>query len=209
MARAAAPASGRPELRMPKIRHWWDDCTWIAFAASVEERASSASTTPQITTRIQRSAAQIPELASCPPSNPLHNGPYAAEQELEQQHTFFRQSLLELGVEKRGQLQMEFDDLSNKISTMRHERDQLQTEFRDLNVQVPTLSRQRDELLAAVTPLRTELADLHMKDQELRQVESEIRALRNQKSSLDREILSQLRAFSENTSPKKYRFDDS
>jgi hypothetical protein len=211
MARAAAPTSGRAEIRMPRIRHWWDDCTWTAFAASVEARAASASTPPQIAPRVQLPAAEVPEIALCSPSNPRHTGPSAAEQKLEERHVVFLESLLELGIEKRDQLQMECDDLSDRISTMRHERDQLQTQLRDLNSQVPTLSRERDELLAAVTPLRTELADLQTKDQELGELESEIRALRDQKASLDREIVSQLRTSTEGlrTPPNEYRFHDS
>lgn len=216
MVRPTAHASGRAEPLMPRIRHWWEDCTWTAFAASVEERAASASTGRKITTRVQRIPEQIPELATRPLSNPRHIGPFSSEREFEGQHTPFRQSLLDLGIrerdrllEERDQLQMESADLSNKISTMRRERDQLQTELSDLHDQVPTLSRERDELLAIVAPLRTELVDLHLKDQELRQLESEIQALRHQKSSLDREILPQLRGSTEKTSPNKHRFHDS
>jgi hypothetical protein len=204
MARATAPVGRRSEIPMPRIRPWWDDCTWTAFAASVEARAAAATTVRQVATPVQRSAARIPALAPSTPPDPRGDGPCAEYGESKGQ-------LVELTTIERDRLRTEAAELINTMSTMRHERDKLHMELRDLNSQVPILSRERDELLAAVTPLRAELADLQMKDQELRQLESEIQALRYQKCSLDREILSELRRSTDKlrTSPRKYRFDDS
>lgn len=211
MARATAPANGHPDLRLPRIRRWWDDSAWTAFEASVEERAGSSSAPSTLATGVRKCAARIPELASGPPSTPHDHQTDPDGREAQEQAAFLRQSLLEFRIMEHHELELELADLGNRLPTMRYERDRLQMELRDLNRQVPALTRERDELLEAVTPLRAELAELQTRDRELKQVESEIQELRSQKASLDRELLSELRRSTENlkTTVNKNRFHDS
>ena len=213
MARATAPANGYPDVRMPRIRRWWDDSAWTAFAASVDERAGSSSASSTLAAGVRKgAAARIPELASSPPSNSCDQQTDPDGRVAEDQAAFLRQSLLEFRRMEHDELELELADLGNKLPTLRLERDQLQMELRDLNRQVPALTRERDELLAAVTPLRAEWAELQTKGRELEQIESEIQALRFQKASLDRELLSELRRSTESlktTANKKNRFHDS
>ncbi len=211
MARVTAPVNGHSDLKMPRIRRWWDDAAWTAFAATVEERAGSSSPSPNLGSGVRRCAARIPELASRPPSISSDHRQDLEGRAFEEHAAFLRQSLLEFRLMEHHELELELADLGNTLPTMRHERDRLQRELGDLNHQVPALARERDELLASVTPLRAELAELQGKGRELKQVEAEIRELRSQKASLDRELLSELRRSTETleTTSNKNRFHDS
>ena len=203
MVRATAPVGGRSDIRMPRIRPWWEDRTWTAFAASVEARAASAATVRQVASRIKRSAAPIPELPPSPNPGPDLDEPDGSDAAC----TAHRG---EVTARELDQIRSEATQLRGKLSAMRQERDLLHRELCDLHVEVPSLSRERDELLAAVIPLRAELADLQTKDQELTRLVSEIQALRHQKSSLDREILAELRRSTDDLrNPPRRRFDDS
>ena len=189
---------------MPRIRPWWDEAGWTEFAASVTERAISAVTAGQAASRLEGPVMPIPELVPSGSSKSPADGRCGEAGEFAEQAT-------ELAMRPRDQLRSEASELGDQIWRLRQQRDQLRTELEGLNDQVPDLRRERDELLAAVAPLRTELADLPVKHHELDQLESQIQALRHQKSSLDREILSDLRRSTENLRipPNGRRFDDS
>ena len=199
MARATAPVGGRPELRLPRIRPWWDDSAWTAFASTVEERAASAALVRPVAASADTPAGRVPELTA--DTRPESGD---GEPEREARRTGLTSMVRDL-------LRKEVTDLSIEISLMRHGRDQLREELRELNDRLAILGGERDGLLAAVTPLRAELAELQSKDRQLGRLESEIQALRHQKASLDREILNALRGTTE--SPRglasKRRFDDS
>jgi prefoldin subunit 5 len=217
MTETAASADRYPDFHIPKILRWWDGGPWTAFAASVEARAvsaraASAPTATRTRAPVELSPARIPELVRGPSPRPGRRQAAPADrQKLEAEVAQLRRTLAELGVTERDRLWMELADLNSQIPAMRHERDQLQTELADLNNEIPTLGDERNGLLAEVTPLRAELVDLRSKQSELKSLKSEIRTLRHQKSSLDRELLAEIRGTSEKpaNARSRYKFDDS
>ncbi len=217
MTETSASADRYPDFHIPKILRWWDGGTWTAFAASVEARAVSARATatpaaPRSRGRVKPSPARIPELVRSPPPRPgPHRSSSTERRELEMEVAQLRRTLAELGVTERDRLWMELADLNSQIPALRHERDQLRTELADLNDEIPTLGEERNELLAEVTPLRAELADLRSKQHELKSLKSEIHTLRHQKSSLDRELLDEIRGLAEKpaSSRSRHKFHDS
>ncbi len=212
MARGTTISERHPCLQVPRTHRWWDGRTWTAFAASVEARAVAAPGPPRFAAPAGHSATAIPELAPLPDPGPGCDGRTGDDTlGLADEVAVLRRTLVTLGVTERDRLRTELVDLKNTIPRMVRERDRLRTELVDLNGKVPTLHRERDELLAAVTPLRAELTELRTKQQELKVLRSEIEELRHQKSSLDKELLSELRRSTENlrSTPTRHRFDDS
>jgi hypothetical protein len=212
MTETTASADMYPDFHIPKILRWWDGGPWTAFAASVEARAvsaraASAPTATRVRARVRPTPARIPELVRGPSPRPGRpEATSAGRPELEMEVARLRRRLADLGVTERDRLWMELADLNSQIPTMRSERHQLRTELAYLNNEIPTLGDERNGLLAEVTPLRAEVADLRSKQQELRTLKSEIQALRHQKSSLDRELLAEIRESTEKPAPSRTRF---
>ena len=214
MVQVTAPADRYPDLdlQIPKTLRWWDCSTWTEFAASVDERAVSTATSPPVQAHFQPSTVRIPEMVSTLDPEPCQQEElFVGMRQLEAEVAQLRQTLEELRLTELRQLRTDLVELNMQIPTMKHERNQLQTEVVDLTDQITTLSRERDELIAAVTPLNAEARELQLAQQEMTLLKAEIQALRCQKSSLDRELLAELRRSTEQfrSPPTRFKVHDS
>jgi len=214
MVQVTAPADRYPDLdlQIPKPLRWWDCSTWTEFAASVDERAVSTATSPLVRAHVQSSTARIPEMVSTLDPEPCQQEElFVGMRQLEAEVAQLRQTLEELRLTELRQLRTDLVELISQIPTMKHERNQLRTELVDLNGQITNLSRERDELLAAVAPLNAEVRELRLTQQEMTLLKAEIQALRCQKSSLDRELLAELRKSTEQfrSPPTRFKVHDS
>jgi len=214
MVQVTAPADRYPDLdlQIPKPLRWWDCSTWTEFAASVDERAVSTATSPLVRAHVQSSTARIPEMVSTLDPEPCQQEElFVGMRQLEAEVAQLRQTLEELRLTELRQLRTDLVELISQIPTMKHERNQLRTELVDLTGQITNLSRERDELLAAVAPLNAEVRELRLTQQEMTLLKAEIQALRCQKSSLDRELLAELRKSTEQfrSPPTRFKVHDS
>ena len=214
MVQVTAPADRYPDLdlQIPKPLRWWDCSTWTEFAASVDERAVSTATSPLVRAHVQSSTARIPEMVSTLDPEPCQQEElFVGMRQLEAEVAQLRQTLEELRLTELRQLRTDLVELISQIPTMKHERNQLRTELVDLNGQITNLSRERDELLAGVAPLNAEVRELRLTQQEMTLLKAEIQALRCQKSSLDRELLAELRKSTEQfrSPPTRFKVHDS
>ena len=212
MVQVTAPADRYPDLQIPKTLRWWDCSTWTEFAASVDARAVSTATSPPVRAHVQSSTARIPEMVSTlDPESCQQAELFIGMRQLEAEVAQLRQTLEELRLTELRQLRTDLVELISQIPTMKHERNQLRTELVDLNGQITNLSRERDELLAAVAPLNAEVRELRLTQQEMTLLKAEIQALRCQKSSLDRELLAELRKSTEQfrSPPTRFKVHDS
>jgi len=207
MVQVTAPADGYLDLQIPKPLRWWDCSTWTEFEASVEARAISTATD----SHVQPSTARIPELVSHD-SKTCHQAElFIGKRQIEAEVAQLRQTLEDLRLTELRKLRMDVAELNNQLPSMKHERNQLQTELVDLTGEISNLSRERDQLLAAVIPLNAVVRDLRSKQQEVILLKAEIQALRCEKSSLDRELLVELRRSTEQfrSPPIQFKVHDS